>query len=179
MPGENGGRATEALLLCEKRIEVQTQAFGDRQAGAETKSMRGLPYEIAVIVEILNVGVATVQADVIVDCVAQRNPRLESGAVLGEVKGARVDRDLIVGNPHARDDVDVILHQSQDITCETAGAPRFRIEFIVPDIVPPGAEEEVAQIHRNGSVHAVTGYIVTRIDILIANAELVVVMDHF
>jgi hypothetical protein len=74
MPGKNSGRATEALLLFEKRMEVQAQAFDQGDTRADAKSMRAVELEI-VGFDIPNEGVAAVEADVIVDRVAEGNSR--------------------------------------------------------------------------------------------------------
>src|SRR5687767_4464231 len=104
MPGKNGGHATEALLLCEKRIEVQAQIFGDGDARADAESMG---FDVDIAVDILDVGVAAVEADVIVDRVTKGDPWLDANEVLTDVaadNGAvEIYRKLIVADAHSRD----------------------------------------------------------------------------
>jgi hypothetical protein len=70
----------------------------------------------------------------------------------------------------------MILHQPHDVTGETLDAPGFGI--VEPDIVGAAAEKEVVKVYRRGSDDTVAIKVI-QFDIVVAAAELVVIVDHF
>src|SRR5687768_14953415 len=131
MPRNHAGDAGEAFLLVEAYADVQPEALRQREARPHAEAV---VLDVELVIDVPEIAVAGVEADLIIDSVAEGDAGLDAGEPFGDAAEDRatVDRHFAVSNGHPGNNIDMVFHETNGVAHASRHAPRLRIKVIDP-----------------------------------------------